>query len=126
MSMSRTRKKDSQVCRKKAPGVFTCPPSKPIEPSTVLAIPYSPASHPSLLIDSTGLIDRKIHHHAVDRISSENLLLDLTTKHAHFDTTALGRSALKYGCPVFFKNELLIFGVHKSSPNWSSVSDSSI
>ena len=63
--MSRTRKKDSQVCRKKAPGVFTCPPSKPIGPSTVLAIPYYPASHPSLLIDSTGLIDREIHHYAV-------------------------------------------------------------
>ena len=89
----------------------------------MLAIPYSPASHPSLLIDSTGLIDRKIHHYAVDRISSENLLLDLTTKHAIFDTTALRHRHLKYGCPVFFKNELLIFGVHTTAPNWSSVSD---
>ena len=119
--MSRTRKKDSKVCRKTAPGVITCPKSKATGQSTVLAIPSFPSRNPSILIDSSGLL--LIENH-VSCLSDKKMFLDYTTKHPTFVTTALQQSyQLKHGCSVFYKNELLIFGVHKNSPNWSTVSD---
>ena len=122
--MSRTRKKDSKVCRKTATGVITCPKSKATGvtgPSSVLAIPWFPSYYPSILIDSSGLL--LIENHG-SCLSDKKMFLDNTTKHPTFDTTALRQSyELKHGCSVFYKNELLIFGVHTSAPNWSTVSD---
>ena len=55
-------------------------------------------------------------------IPNKKSSLDFTTKIASFDTNTLGGHHLAWGCPVSFQNELLIFGVNKASPSYSSVS----
>ena len=63
MMISRKRKEDGQICRKESNGEFKCPSNKPA--SVVLAIPWYPKSHPSLLIEPSGnnfgeKLDRKL------------------------------------------------------------------
>ena len=52
MMISRKRKEDGQICGKESNGEFKCPSNKPA--SVVLAIPWYPKSHPSLLIEPSG------------------------------------------------------------------------
>ena len=52
MMISRKPKEDSQICRKVSNGEFECPSNEPA--SNVLAIPWYPKSHPSLLINPSG------------------------------------------------------------------------
>ena len=54
--------------------------------------------------------------------SIQNFIQGLGTSIATVDTTDLVGGQLEWGCSVFFQNELLVFGVHESSPDWSSVS----
>ena len=52
-----------------------------------------------------------------------NHILGLGTSIATVDTSdLLNKWQLEWGCSVVFQNELLVFGVHESAPNWSSVS----
>ena len=112
--ISRKPKEDSQICRKVSNGEFECPSKEPT--STVLAIPWYPYHHPSLLINPSGEFCEKI------RPGVKTNILDLSTSIPKFDTTDLRGHHLNSGCPVFFQNELLVFGVHDSAPNYSSVS----
>jgi len=114
MMISRKPKEDSQICRKVSNGEFECPSNEPA--STVLAIPWYPDHHPSLLINPSGKFCEKI------RPGVKMHILDLSTSFAAFDNTGLRGHHLNSGCPVFYQNELLVFGVHHSAPNWSSVS----
>ena len=114
MMISRKPKEDSQICRKVSNGKFECPSKEPA--STVLAIPWYPNHHPSLLINPSGAFREKIRPRVKMHIS------DLSTSIAKFDNTDLSGHELIYGCPVFYQNELLVFGVHESAPNYSSVS----
>ena len=52
--LSRTRKQDNEVCRKKLDGSFQCPARKQF--SSVLAIPRFPSKYDSFLIESSGLL----------------------------------------------------------------------
>ena len=53
-----------------------------------------------------------------------NYILGLGTSIATVDTSdLLNKWQLEWGCSVVFQNELLVFGVHESSPDWSSVSN---
>ena len=114
MMISRKPKEDSQICRKVSNGKFECPSNEPV--STVLAIPWYPQSHPSLLINPSGAFVKKSDQ------DKKTHILDLSTSIAKFDNTGLTGHHLSSGCPVFFQNELLVFGVHESAPNYSSVS----
>ena len=114
MMISRKPKEDSQICRKVSNGKFECPSYEP--PSNVLAIPWYPDQHPSLLINPSGEFCEKIRPEVKMHIS------DLSTSIAKFDNTDLSGNELIYGCPVFYQNELLVFGVHESDPKYSSVS----
>ena len=55
--------------------------------------------------------------------SIHNYIQGLGTSIAAVDTTDIVGKELEWGCSVFFQNELLVFGVHESSPDWSSVSN---
>ena len=52
MMISRKPKEDGQICRKVSNGEFECPSNEPA--SNVLAIPWYPQSHSSLLINPSG------------------------------------------------------------------------
>ena len=54
------------------------------------------------------------------KIKQKILFSGLAAKTVRFDTADLRQNyELKHGCSVFFQNELLIFGVHNTSPSWS-------
>ena len=55
-------------------------------------------------------------------ISKKKCIQGLGTSIANVDSPDLSNHQLQWGCSVFFRNQLLIFGVHESAPNWSSVS----
>ena len=112
--ISRKPKEDSKICKKVSNGEFKCSSKEPA--STVLAIPWFPQSHPSLLINPSGEFCAK------NRPGVKMHISDLSTRIAKFDNTGLRGHQLHSGCPVFYQNELLVFGVHHSAPNWSSVS----
>ena len=60
-------------------------------------------------------------------MSNEIFIPGFVTSTAPVDGTDLRDSyELKWGCSVFFENELLVFGVHTSSPDWSNVSKESL
>ena len=121
MMISRMPKEESQICRKVSNGKFECPSKEPA--SIVLAIPWYPDAHPSLLINPSGEFckNRPIPD-LVSQKCKKMHISDLSTRIATFDNTGLRGHHLKYGCPVFYQNELLVFGVHESDPKYSSVS----
>ena len=115
MLLSKLRKEDSQICRKDSNGQFKCPSKEPV--SMIMAIPWYPKSQSSLLIEPSGIFLEK------NRQKPKNCIQGLGTSIATVDTSnLLNRWQLEWGCSVVFQNELLVFGVHQSSPDWSSVS----
>ena len=118
MLLSRQCEKDSRICRKDSSGQFKCPSNEP--PSILLAIPWYPKSQSSLLIEPSGNFFGKKSDQKFNFI--KNCIQVLSTSIATVDSTDLIGRELEWGCSVFFRNELLIFGVHESAPNWSSVS----
>ena len=116
MLLSRQRKEDSRICRKDSSGQFKCPSSEPV--SIILAIPWYPRTQSSLLIEPSGNLFGK----KSDKIEFQNCIQGLSTSIAAIESADVIGHQLAWACSVFFQNEVLIFGVHESAPNWSSVS----
>ena len=119
MLLSRQRKEDSRICRKDSSGQFKCPSEE--QAMVLLAIPWYPQTQSSLLIEPSGKFFGKKSDQKFNFI--KNFIQGFATSVANVDSTDLSKHQLEWGCSVFFRNELLIFGVHqKSSPDWSNVS----
>ena len=92
----------------------------------IMAIPWYPKSQSSLLIEPSGISLERNRTKSELKIGQKlimNYILGLGTSIATVDTSdLLNKWQLEWGCSVVFQNELLVFGVHESSPDWSSVS----
>ena len=120
MLLSKQRKEDSKVCRKNSSGQFKCPANEPA--SIVMAIPWYPKTQSSLLIEPSGNWLENISEQKLNFM--KNFTQGLGTSIATFNTTGLHGNQLAAGCPIFFQNELHIFGVHRGNPHYSDVSNS--
>ena len=118
MLLSRQRKEDSRICRKDSSGQFKCPSDK--QASILLAIPWYPKTQSSLLIEPSGNFFGKKSDQKFNFIT--NCIQGLSTSIAAIESADVIGHQLAWACSVFFQNEVLIFGVHESAPNWSSVS----
>ena len=121
MLLSKQRKEDSKICRKNPSGQFKCPANEPA--SIVMAIPWYPKTQSSLLIEPSGNSFEKKSNQRLNFM--KNYIQGLGTSIATFNTTGLHGDQLAAGCPIFFQNELHIFGVHVGhNPHNSDVSKS--